>query len=222
MTCMFTKTDNVLVWEHTIRARSKIYAYISSLEAAEWDHATLCTGWRVRDVIGHLILIFQYSVSEWAGGIIRSRLNTNTFIRNTAIQMGNNDTAELLARFKSTINMQKIPVVVPPLNGLVDALIHEQDMRIALGHPRDMPLESLRLIFEHWRPGRYNLGERITGIHKRTTGLQFVADDIGMCYGEGLEVVGRSQDILLAIAGRKAVLGRLSGEGMDILTQRLT
>jgi len=218
---MFTKADNVLVWEHITQARSEIHTYISSLEAAQWNHETLCSGWRVRDVVSHLILLYQYSAGDWASGLIRSKLSINKFMSDTAVQMGNKDRADLLERFRKVIDIQKVPTIVPPLNALVDALIHEQDMRIALGHPRNMPLESLQLIFEHWRPGRYNLGERITAIHKRTSGLQFVADDIGMRYGEGLEVVGRAQDILLIIAGRKAVLGNLSGEGMDILTRRL-
>lgn len=32
---------------------------LESLEAAQWDTASLCAGWRVRDVVGHLVSILD-------------------------------------------------------------------------------------------------------------------------------------------------------------------
>ncbi len=107
------------------------------------------------------------------------------------------------------------------MNVLVDTLIHEQDIRVAINKPHDIPLDTLKLIFSHWQPQKYNIGERITGIHERTTGILFNAENIDEQFGEGLQVTGTAQDILMTIAGRKLALSKLGGEGITLLKSRL-
>lgn len=218
---MFKHADNQLVWKHVKSVRSRFYQYLLTLQPEQWNEPSLCKGWRVRDVVAHVTILYQYSPRHFVSTLASSGLNVNRLLHKTAVDFGRLSTRQLLEQYKLTIDHQKIPYFVPPLNALADALVHEQDIRMALGDHNAIPDDLLVLIFSHWQPGHYNIGERITGIKKRTRGICFIADDIDMKYGDGLVVRGTAQDVLMAIAGRPLVLGRLRGEGHALLTSRL-
>ena len=52
-------------------------------------------------------------------------------------------------------------------------------------------------------------------------GLRFVATDIGWKHGDGPEVQGTGEALVLAVAGRRVVLGELRGDGVAILSGRI-
>jgi uncharacterized protein (TIGR03083 family) len=217
---MFTQADEVLVWDHIAGARTGLYDYLRALQPAEWDHPSLCEGWRVRDVVAHLIIIYQYSLRGSAADLAHSGFRINSFLRQTAIKYGSRDPGVLLQQFRALAIPQSLPFFVPALNVLADTLIHEQDIRIPLGDPSSMSLDALRLLFSHWQPGHSNIGEKITGIPARTTGIAFHAVDINVKYGSGLMVTGSAQDILMAMTGRPGALKNLRGPGVAVLSSR--
>ena len=56
---------------------------------------------------------------------------------------------------------------------------------------------------------------------KRIAGLKLQATDLDWTHGEGPVVTGSGEALLMAIAGRKAALADLGGEGKDTLASRL-
>ena len=94
---------------------------------------------------------------------------------------------------------------------LVDGTIHHQDIRRALGHPRTVPVERLNRILP-LVPGnpRLRAGRRIKGLH-------LVATDIDWQHGDGPEVSGTAEALLMAMAGRLQVVDELAGPGRDTL-----
>jgi hypothetical protein len=52
-------------------------------------------------------------------------------------------------------------------------------------------------------------------------GLRFEADDVDWTHGNGPIVSGAAEALLLAITGRRAALGLLSGDGVSTLSARL-
>jgi hypothetical protein len=67
------------------------------------------------------------------------------------------------------------------------------------------------------RPGVSGL----LGAKKRVTGLRLVATDVHWSHGEGPEVSGTGEAILLAATGRPAALGELRGAGLETLSARV-
>jgi uncharacterized protein (TIGR03083 family) len=218
---MFSRLSNEVVWGCVKASRTELYDYLLTLSPEEWNKQSLCEDWFVRDVVAHLIIVYQYEVNSAILEFLKSGFRLNKFMSTTAKKNGKKDTGRLLEDFKSIINQRSIPFFVPPMNALVDTLIHEQDIRIALGHNRQIPLDLLHFIFSNWEAKNFNVGEKITGIQKRTAHLRFNANDIAVTYGSGLEVSGKAQDILLTIAGRKTSFSGLEGEGTAILGKRL-
>jgi uncharacterized protein (TIGR03083 family) len=100
--------------------------------------------------------------------------------------------------------------------GLTEAVVHHQDMRRPLGHVRVVPEERLRLALAviAKRPGTG------TGGSRRRRGLTLRATDIEWRLGRGPEVTGPAEAILMTLAGRRAALDELSGEGKPMLARR--
>jgi len=219
---MFTHTNDAAVWQIIHHLRKDLVSFLETLSDEEWNTASLCEGWRVRDVVSHLILEYHYTFSNSWLDFIRCGGNTNAFIMQTAIRLGEKPASELLDQFSRMTHERQKPRSVSSLNVLVDLLVHEQDIRIPLGKPKDMDMDSLKLIFSHWEPGKYNFGEKITGLDERLKGLQFVITDLSVIKGDGAEVNGNAHDILLAATGRSVAVSQLSGVGADILKQRLS
>ena len=60
----------------------------------------------------------------------------------------------------------------------------------------------------------------VLGNKKRVAGLKLAATDIDWTFGDGPEVRGTGEALLLAICGRKAALDDLEGEGVATLRSR--
>jgi hypothetical protein len=59
------------------------------------------------------------------------------------------------------------------------------------------------------------------GSKKRAAGLHLVATDVDWSHGDGPEVRGPGEAILLALTGRTVVLDELTGEGVATLRSRM-
>ncbi|WP_039823843.1 maleylpyruvate isomerase family mycothiol-dependent enzyme [Nocardia testacea] len=188
--------------------RAEMTALLRELSEAEWDAPTLCTGWRVRELVAHL-RYDSIPLTEYAGFTVRNRFSIDG-VNNAMAAVGTRRTpAQLLAEFAAA------PGSVSrwwPRLGLADLFVHQQDIRRPLGRARDIPADRLRAVLDRpdpfARPGRY------------TKGLQFVATDFDWVKGSGPPVRGRGEALALAMVGRPAVLDELEGEGVAELRRR--
>jgi uncharacterized protein (TIGR03083 family) len=190
------------------------------LSGAQWDHASLCDGWRVRDVISHMCLGYTTPMPVMVAKVAKAGFNVDKASKVESIAFGSSHSAaEILAIF-DTIHRQNIrrgiARIIKAQEGLVDHLVHHQDIRRPLGLPRAMPEDRLRAALDVV-PG-------LAGFVKakqRTAGLRLVAEDLDWSHGDGPEVRGTGEDVLLVATGRRAALDELKGEGVDTLRQRM-
>jgi uncharacterized protein (TIGR03083 family) len=103
---------------------------------------------------------------------------------------------------------------------LAELVIHQQDMRRPLGLPRDYPEDVLRSSLDlcTTRSGNIFVIDRRFRLGR---GLRLVATDLEWTIGKGPEVRGTAEAVLMAIAGRRAVLSDLDGEGVRVIDRRL-
>jgi uncharacterized protein (TIGR03083 family) len=106
--------------------------------------------------------------------------------------------------------------VFPPRLTLLDRLTHHQDIRRALGHPRTIPEGRLLATLD----GTPTLGS-VFGARRRTKGLHLRATDVDWTWGDGPEVTGPGEALLMAMLGRGQALGDLDGEGHATFAARL-
>ncbi|TCM45024.1 uncharacterized protein (TIGR03083 family) [Kribbella sp. VKM Ac-2568] len=190
---------------------------LEDLEEHEWSVDSLCAGWTVREVAAHLTMSTRLTLGLAIRGAIRAggsfdRME-NRFAKERAVRF---TSAELIAQIRETAASPRRAPGAKPLDPLLDALVHGQDIARPLGRQRAVPVEPALAALEHARTSAFY------GARKRFRGLRLVATDADWAAGGGVEEVrGPVSDLLLLATGRPAGLTGTSGPGADRLAAQL-
>jgi uncharacterized protein (TIGR03083 family) len=201
-------------WRVIEQERLSLAYLLEGLSEDEWNTPSLCEGWRINDVAAHVALAPQ-PPSPWtmlaeglrAGGRFH-KVNHDFSVRH-AEQPG----ADLVAELRQHASSRRLPKVTNVRNILFDILVHGQDIAIPLGLPREMPKDAARAAVERvWTMG-WPFGAK-----RALKQFRYVATDVDWTAGDGPEVTGPVDALLLLLTGRPAALPRLSGAGVDELS----
>jgi uncharacterized protein (TIGR03083 family) len=99
---------------------------------------------------------------------------------------------------------------------LTDLLIHGQDIRRPLGLTREFEAHRLRAALDFLASKRAHPGFVPRG---RLAGLRLRATDLDWTSGEGAEVSGPGEALMMAMAGRQVALAELTGAGVAELSR---
>lgn len=196
-------------------------AYLSSLDEADWDRPSLCDGWAVRHVVGHICLGYHASLL-WVGlQIVKERGNVARGSSRLSLEFGDDHTpAELVDLFGAYVDNcvkgRGISRVLPIADRYTDNVIHHEDVRRPLGRDRDIPEERLTAALDRL--------PKIGGFlqsKKTDAGLRFETTDITWSWGSGPTVRGPGRDLLLAMSGRPLGLEACEGDGVAVLSSRI-
>jgi len=202
-------------WDRVAALRTELAAQAQELTAAQWDAPSLCAGWRVRDVVAHLILPVGFSPWDGLGSLVRAGFRLEHVIYRDAVQRGSAPAAELLASYRAGIPRRSVPPGRKPANVLADLVIHLQDIRRPLGLPWSYDPELLDQVAGTVHP------DKGLGVPGRVAGLSLRATDSRWAAGQGAEVSGPLEALILAMAGRPAALPELAGQGAAVLAARI-
>jgi uncharacterized protein (TIGR03083 family) len=183
----------------------------------QWESPSLCEQWTVRDVVIHV-----------AWHIHRDRSQVPMFLLDT-LKSGPTGAAAKAAACEAArheaqspdklVEWLASPGTCSRVN-LAELMIHQQDVRRPLGLSRKIPGDRLSSILDYClsRAGNVTV---VPGSHKRSKGLRFVATDIDWSAGQGPEVSGPAEAILMAINGRSSSIGDLVGPGLETFDGRV-
>lgn len=191
-------------------------ALLHDLRPAEWEQPSLCAGWRVRDVVGHILDGNELKLWTLPWRLARFGFSSDRSGRHHSIQRAEGRTPEELLRdFDERDAWAGTCRVFPPRLVLLDRLVHHQDIRRPLGRPRTIPAERLVAVLD----ATPRLGS-VFGAKRRTKGLRFDATDVDWSWGDGPAIEGPGEAILMAMLGRTAALDDLAGPGLEQLRRR--
>lgn len=208
-----TKPDLMVLAEEE---RADLLALLQGLTPSQWEAQSLCTDWRVRDVATHVVSYDELSKASTVatfllGGLRVSKVNKVAL--NRYQNLATDQIIDLVAR------NQRPKGLASGFKGgiaLTDGTIHHQDIRRALGMPRVIPKHRLVPVLD------FSLGAPTLPSRGNSKGLRLAATDINWSSGEGPEVSGPGEALLMAVAGRPDPLEQLTGNGLPILRQRVT
>jgi uncharacterized protein (TIGR03083 family) len=186
--------------------RGELAVMLRGLAPHEWDAPTLCSGWRVREVVAHITMPFRYSAARFAIELAKARGNFNRMADRCARRDAAASPAELAAALSDN---QRHPWK-PPGGGFEGALthdvIHGLDITVALNIGRQVPEERLRIVL-----GAITGPKSLEFFGTHLAGIELRADDMKWSFGSGTPVSGQAQDLALVLCGRTLPAGRLRG-----------
>ena len=195
--------------------RADFAAFLATLSPQQWQAPTLCAGWRVRDVVAHVIGYDDLDTRRLLAYVIQGRLRLGRVNAAALARYHARSPEQLLALLTDHPQPRGVPAALGGRVGLTEALIHHQDIRRPLGQPRTIPRErllpALRIAL---------IAPDIGGLW-RIRGVRLVATDLPFSAGIGQEVRGPAEALLMTIAGRHGVAGELPGPGQRKLARRI-
>ena len=179
---------------------------LATLAPEQWNAPTLCTGWRVREVIAHTTAPFRTTTGRLLLDLARARGDFNRMADRTARRDAARMSAEdLLATLRANITHPWTPPGGGPQGALSHDLIHGLDITVGLDLHRTPPPERVGLVLTGLRP------RNVAFFGTDLTGVRLQATDLDWTYGTGEPLQGKAQDLLLIICGRPLPPGRLTG-----------
>jgi uncharacterized protein (TIGR03083 family) len=196
--------------------RAELAGVLAGLPESGWDEPTLCTGWRVREVVAHITMPFRYGRGRFALELARSRGRFNEMAdrlaRRDALAMSS---ADLAGAVRSNIGHPWKPPGGGYTGALAHDLIHGLDITVPLGLAvPPLPEERLRPVLPASLDDR---SVKFFGVD--LDGIELRASDMDWALGSGVPLEGAAADLLLVLCGRRLPAGRLTGEPGARFTQ---
>lgn len=194
---------------------------LDELEDAEFDRASLCDGWRVRDVVSHMLVGHTTPMVSMVALVARNGFNVPKASRTESAAYGSaHSPAEIRAGWRGMVEgrvMKGISKVITKKEGFVDHLIHHQDIRRPLGRSRTIAPDRLVAALD----AMPTIGGFVKS-KERMRGLAWRAADVDWSFGDGPEVSGPAEALILLSSGRRAPMGEVTGDGVTTLNERLS
>jgi uncharacterized protein (TIGR03083 family) len=193
--------------------RRDLAAFLRTLTPQQWTAASLCEGWSVKDVVAHVVSYEELSpfglIKRFAKGFVvrANEIGVQEFASSTP--------DELMDFLDRHLWPQGLTSGFGGMIALVDGTVHHQDIRRALGPPRAVPTDRLERILP-LVPGNPRLGAG-----RRIKGLRLQATDVSWQHGDGPEVYGTGEALLMAMSGRRDAIDELTGAGQPVLAERI-
>ncbi|RDI50117.1 maleylpyruvate isomerase family mycothiol-dependent enzyme [Nocardia mexicana] len=206
---MATSMTEDQIWEAVAAERASLVELLRPLPETGWDHPSLCDGWRVRDVVAHLVLSAEPKIGSILINLIRARGNFDRLVRDTAIRHADGrSTPQLLAELHDSVGARITPVGTTPVDRLMDLLVHGQDIAVPLRIPRQMPVDTATLSLNRVWDKDFPFHAR-----KKFGGYRLQATDGTWSAGNGPIVEGSATALLMLITGRDVTREQLTGTG---------
>ena len=170
---------------------------LDELSEADWDTPSLCSGWRVREVVAHLTMPVRYSPESFqaelreCGGDF-TRLSNRVAFRDAALP-----TDVLVRNLRDEVMHRWVPPGRGPIGALNHVMIHGLDIRVPLERCQELPEGTIRAVLD-------DLAEGGTHTHFGVTldGVRLRATDVEWSFGSGTPIMGSATDLALLLSGR--------------------
>jgi uncharacterized protein (TIGR03083 family) len=202
-------------WHMIHTERKALVADLQMLSDEQWAAPSLCPGWSVRDVLGHMTATAKMTPPKFGAHLAKAgfrfhKMSAMDIARETA-----RTPAGLLAHFAEQVDATTHPP--GPVDAMLgEAIVHSEDIRRPLAISHMYPTAAVTRAADFYKGSNLLIGSK-----RRIAGLTLRATDTDWSTGTGPEVRGPALSLLLAMTGRAQALDDLSGDGLGTLRARM-
>ena len=196
-----------------------VRATLAELPDARWDEPVLCEGWRVRDLVGHLVAGTTIPIPRLMAKVAAGGFRVDGVVKRESIKIGDRPIATLRQQFNEESSADRpggFARLLSNENLLADWVTHYLDILVPLDIDAELPEERLAAALDIL-PTVNTFKSK-----KRAKGLRLVATDIDWSAGSGPEVHAPAAALILTLGGRPHLASELEGEGADVLRRRVS
>ena len=198
-------------WNNAAKARRDFADLIDSLSAEQLAADSLCAGWSVQDVAGHVVSFIEMSLPTLMLSMAKGGFNVDKAWTANARKYGAQDRGEIVAKLRANAAQPSAMKSFPPGLTTVDVGIHTQDIRRPLGLSDPLDPDVLREALEFCTTHKKR---KMMVPTDDIAGLRLEATDIDWSWGAGDLVSGPAEAILLGI-NRRDTRSELTGDGVS-------
>ncbi|NNN02423.1 MAG: maleylpyruvate isomerase family mycothiol-dependent enzyme [Acidimicrobiaceae bacterium] len=205
------------LFAHLAVERGRLADSLDSLTEEEWNSPSLSAGWSTHVVTAHLVSIWEISPAHFGLTLARARSLDRAFdlsARGLAARLSPTQCVDSLRRHAHS---RRTPPFLGVHASLTEVLVHGADILWPLGR--------------EWRPGVPALAEVLPWLvtrsprgflpRERLENLRFDATDLGIEVGTGAPLRGDALSLITLALGRTTRVELVTGEGRDLLLERL-
>jgi uncharacterized protein (TIGR03083 family) len=208
----------VLVHEMIAAERRHMADLFARLTTDQLARQSLCDAWTMHEVAAHLATYLRFGKLKIVGCMLAYAGDFAPGNQQFARWYARRPTADLIELLRRNAESR----TTPPRSGydpmLADLILHDLDVRIPLGIPRQIPEDRLAVTFHLLgtvpSPG-FAVGTRLRDLRFETTDTRWTT-------GAGAVVRGPAEAVVMAMSGRTATWADLTGEGAELLRNRIS
>jgi uncharacterized protein (TIGR03083 family) len=198
--------------------RIRLADALAALDPDDWEKPSLCGAWSVHLVAAHLNVPWSVSLPKVVLAVTRARSLDGGFDRVARDVASRLDPAACIAGLREHADSRFTPPGSGPEAPLTDVVVHGADMLQPLGRSVEIAPDALRTSLTWLARGR----AKAFVPRGRVDGLSFEATDIDLRCGNGPAAVrGPALELCGSLCGRASMLGKLSGDGAEVLRTRM-
>lgn len=182
--------------------RRRLHHTLQGLTQTQWDTPSLCAGWTVRDVAGHVASNCSIGLGGFLASMARAGFDHDRHNERTARAWSQRPTRELLAGLEHD-RIMPIFRATPALL-LVDTVVHHLDIRRPLGMATRCPEEHLTATLQAIVTTKAFASEarRLDGMRVQATDLTWT-HDAGAAAATPTTLRGPAETLILSVMGRE-------------------
>ncbi len=193
---------------------------VEALGEARAGDPTLCSGWDVRTLTGHLLQPIR--VPSWRFLITAARVRSMARACDViAVRLSDRPLADLAHELRDKAGTPARPWYIGAAGPYADSCIHLRDLAQPQGLDVTVPVERWAAVLDIIVSPRGQ--ESFLPAKGFLDGLRWRATDTdpAWVWGEGPVVEGTAEALAMTMSGRTAYLDQVTGEGADRVRQRL-
>ncbi|HKN56703.1 MAG TPA: maleylpyruvate isomerase family mycothiol-dependent enzyme [Amycolatopsis sp.] len=201
-------------WPVIHRERGALATDLAEVPADAWTTPSLCHGWTVHDMLGHIVSTAKMSKFGFFGKLAGAGFQFNRMTAKNVAEETASGPAHTLDELRAHAADSTSPPG-PTETWLGEIIVHSTDIRWPLAMEHDFPIDALIRVADFYKGSNTLIGSK-----NRIAGLTLKATDIEWSTGSGPEVSGPLLALVMAMTGRAAALDRLDGPGLDMFKTR--
>ena len=119
--------DKDAMFDLVTQHRLALCDQVQDLSTEQWEAASRCEGWRVRDVLAHLVTVQDIATWRFVIGVV-SISGFDRRVDRFALEYGARDPDQLIARYRELASNRVTPPFVGPIAPLADVMVHSLDI----------------------------------------------------------------------------------------------